>query len=404
MNINRHVAQVMDEVIAWRRHLHQYPELSFQEYETTEFIEARLREMGVQTQRPTPTGVVGVIEGLRPVGERDRSSGAGAAASVVKTIAVRADIDALPIVEENDLPYKSTRDGVMHACGHDGHTAILLGVAKVLMACRDWFAGRVKLLFQPAEELPPGGAKQFIEAGVLAGVSAVVGLHLMSHIPTGKAGTRAGPLMANTDRFRIEIEGRAGHGARPHQAADAAVMAAQVILNLQAIVSRKIDPRQPAVITVGRVEAGTAFNVIPGSAVLLGTARSLSDPVREQLRAEIIDVAQQTCRVLGGTAQVDYEFGYPALVNDARIVDVLRRAAASILGDENVFEHEPTMGGEDFAWYAREVPAAFLFLGAGNAEIGADFPHHSPRFNIDERSLAHGVAILATAALELLRN
>ncbi|REJ36837.1 MAG: amidohydrolase, partial [Bacillota bacterium] len=222
------VQEIAGDVRAWRRHLHSHPELSYQEHETTAFVEARLREFGIETQRPTPTGVVGIIDGAGPG----------------RTVALRADIDALPIQEENDVPYRSTRDGVMHACGHDAHTAMLLGAARVLAQHRSRWRGRIKLLFQPAEELPPGGAVQFIEAGVLDGVDAIAGLHVMSNVPVGKAAIRPGTVMAHADKFTIEIEGKGGHGAAPHQGRDPGGVASQLGLNLQTIVSRRANPGQ----------------------------------------------------------------------------------------------------------------------------------------------------------------
>ncbi|HEX6989047.1 MAG TPA: amidohydrolase [Bacillota bacterium] len=374
------------DVRGWRRHLHQHPELSFQEKETTAFIEARLRQFGIETLRPTPTGVVGVIQGGQPG----------------RTVALRADIDALPIHEENNVPYRSTRDGVMHACGHDAHTAMLLGAARVLAEHRSDLRGCVKLLFQPAEELPPGGAMQFLEAGVLDDVDAIAGLHVMSNIPAGKASIRTGVMMAHSDRFTIEIEGHGGHGASPHQTRDATLMAAQLVVNLQTIVSRRVNPSRPAVVTVGRIEAGSTFNVIAQRAQLLGTTRCFDDDVRELLRREIERVAEHTCAMNGGSCRVDYDYGYPALVNDPGVTETLRGAAGAVLGPANVLEQEPILGGEDFAHYTRKLPGAFLFLGAGNEQIGAAYPHHHPRFEIDESILVSGVKILLKAALDLL--
>ncbi|MFZ5815711.1 MAG: M20 metallopeptidase family protein [Bacillota bacterium] len=373
------------DLTEWRRHLHANPEVSFQEYETTEWIARRMEEWGIPYTRPTPTGLVGMIEGRRPG----------------KTIAVRADIDALPIAEENDFPFASTRPGAMHACGHDGHTAILLGLSRFFSQNRE-FAGRIKLLFQPAEELPPGGAKAFVEAGVLDDVDACIGLHLISEVPTGGASICDGPMMANSDGFSAKIYGRGGHGASPHQTVDAVMVACNAVMNLQTIVSRKVDPTKPAVITVGSIHAGTTFNVIADSAEIKGTVRSFHSEVRQQLHDEIKRTLENTCAIYGATVELAYNWGYPALVNDAGIADVLRAAAQETLGEGNLSVQRPIMGGEDFAYYSQKVPAAFLFLGCRNPEVGANWEHHHPRFTIDEAALPLGMEILGRATLRLL--
>lgn len=373
------------ELTVWRRYLHQHPELSFEEYETTEWIAAKLAEWAVPFTRPTPTGLVGVVEGSRPG----------------RTIAVRADIDALPIREENSFAFASSREGVMHACGHDGHTAILLGLTRFLSQHRD-FPGRIKLLFQPAEEKPPGGAQAFVKAGVLDDVDACIGLHLISDIPTGKGGICAGPMMANSDGFLARIQGRGGHGASPHETVDAVMVACNAVVNLQTVVARKVDPTRPAVISVGAIHAGTTFNVIADSAELKGTVRSFHDDVRRQLHDEIVRTLESTCAMYGATVDVQYQWGYPACVNDPRITEVMREAAREVLGESEVFVQEPQMGGEDFAYYGHKVPAAFLFVGCRNEEIGANWAHHHPRFTVDERALPHGVEILGRAAFKLL--
>jgi len=374
------------ELVEWRRHLHRNPELSFAEFETTKFLAAKLTQWGIPFERPTPTGLVGLVEGTRPG----------------PTIAVRADIDALPIQEENTFEFCSQRPGVMHACGHDGHTAILLGLARHLSQHRD-FAGRVKLLFQPAEEKPPGGAQAFIKAGVLDGVSACIGLHLMSHLPTGTAGIQEGPVMANSDGFAARIQGRGGHGALPHQTIDAVMVACSAVVNLQTIVARKVDPTKAAVISVGSIHAGSTFNVIANAAELKGTVRCFDPAVRQQLRREIQRTLQSTCDLFGASLDLDYTWGYPACVNHPEITAVFREAAAEVLGAQQVQTVEPLMGGEDFAHYGEQVPAAFLFVGCRNPEVGADWPHHHPRFTIDEAALPLGMEILGRAALKLLQ-
>jgi len=373
------------ELTEWRRYLHAHPELSFQEVETTEWIVRFMEAWSIPYTRPTPTGLVGVIEGNCPG----------------KTIAIRADIDALPILEETGLPFASTRPGVMHACGHDGHTTILLGLSRFFSQNRD-FPGRIKLLFQPAEELPPGGAKAFVEAGVLHDVDSCIGLHLISETPTGMATICEGPMMANSDGFTAKIFGRGGHGASPHQTIDAVMVAANAVVNLQSIVSRKVDPTKPAVVTVGSFHAGTTFNIIADTAEIKGTVRSFHADVRQQLHEEIKRTLESTCAMYGATVEITYNWGYPAVLNDGPMTEVLRSAARETLGEANLLPQSPIMGGEDFAYYAQKVPAAFIFVGCRNAAVGADQEHHHPRFTIDEASLPLGMEILGRAALKLL--
>ena len=285
--------EVERRMIEWRRHLHRHPELSFQEFKTTEFIAEILAEWDIVAERPLPTGVVARIQGGLP-GPR---------------IAVRADIDALPITEQNTFEFASQNPGVMHACGHDGHTAMLLGVTDVLRRLQPQIAGEIVLLFQPAEEQLDGGAQGFLAAGALDGVDAVLGLHLWAGLDTGKVSIRSGPIMASTDEFKITIHGQGGHGAYPHQTADALVAAGYLITQLQTIVSRRIDPLEPAVVTVGTIHAGTAFNVITDRAELTGTVRTHSEPVRDRVSAELERVVTQGLSGLGVTAELRYRRG-----------------------------------------------------------------------------------------------
>lgn len=374
------------QLAQWRQYLHAHPELSFEEHETTEWLAARLTEWQVPFTRPTPTGLVGLIEGSRPG----------------PTIAVRADIDALPVLEETGLACASTRPGIMHACGHDGHTAILLGLTQFLARNRD-FPGRVKLLFQPAEEKAPGGAIGFVKAGVLDDVTACIGLHLMADLPAGQAGIMAGPMMANSDAFHARIQGRGGHGASPHQTVDAVMVACNAVVNLQTVVSRKVDPIQPAVVTVGAIHAGTTFNIIPDSAELKGTLRCFDTQVRQQLQEEVKRTLETTCAMYGATCEITWHFGYPALVNHPEMTEVLRTAAVEVLGADHVIAPRPTMGGEDFAYYAEKVPSAFIWVGARNPAVGACWEHHHPKFTIDEAALPVGLEILGRAAAALLK-
>ncbi|MFZ5827585.1 MAG: M20 metallopeptidase family protein [Bacillota bacterium] len=373
------------DLTEWRRYLHANPEISFQEYETTEWLARKMEEWNIAYTRPTPTGLVGVIEGRRPG----------------KTIALRADIDALPIMEANEFEFKSTRPGAMHACGHDGHTAILLGLSRFFSQNRD-FAGRIKLLFQPAEELAPGGAKAFVEAGVLDDVDACIGLHLISDLPTGIATICNGPMMANSDSFTAVLTGRGGHGASPHQTIDAVMVACNAVMNLQTVVARKVDPTKPAVLTVGSIHAGTTFNIIADTAEIKGTVRTFHADVRQQVHDEIKRTLESTCAMYGATVELKYTWGYPAVLNNPEVADVLRAAAGEALGAENVRPQTPIMGGEDFAYYTQKVPGAFMFVGCRNAEAGAVWEHHHPRFTIDEGALSLGMEIMGRAAVKLL--
>ena len=374
--------ELLPELVAFRRHLHQIPELGFKEYKTTAFLEDLMTRWGVPYRRPLETGLIAELKGNRPG----------------PTVALRADIDALPITEETGLPFASQHPGAMHACGHDGHTAILLGVVRRFLDLNGDFPGTVRFLFQPAEE-GPGGAQPLIEQGALESVTSVYGLHLWSTIPVGQAGICAGPMMANTDGFQLRIFGKGGHGAVPQETVDSVVVAAQTILALQSVVSRRIDPLRPAVVTVGTVNAGSAANVIADTADLSGTVRSFHDDVRDDLEASIRQICETTAKAAGARAELNYERGYPALVNHERETARLRQAAADVLGDMQVHTMDPTMGGEDFAYYLEHAPGAFLFLGAGSTEVNAVYPHHHPKFNVHETPLAYGVAILSAAAL-----
>jgi amidohydrolase len=359
------------ELVGWRRYLHAHPELGFQEYETTAYIANLLTEWNVPFERPLETGVIGRIVGAKPG----------------PTIAIRCDIDALPITEENKTDYASTVPGRMHACGHDGHTAIQLGLAKILSGLTDQISGEIRLLFQPAEELVESGARHFIDAGALNGVDRIVGLHLWSGLEVGKMSIRSGPVMASMDAFEIRVSGSGGHGAFPHQTIDALVIAAGLVAELQTVVSRRIDPLEPAVLTVGTFNAGTAFNVISGEAVMTGTTRALSDQVREQLEESLRAITMRHAEGNGAKASVDYHRGSPPLVNSESMVEFVRPAAEAAVGRDEVVLQPPVMGGEDFAYYAKEIPAVFAFIGARNTKLGADQPHHHPKFAIDESSM-----------------
>jgi len=368
-------------LLRWRRHLHAHPELSGEEHETAAYIAAELQALGLQPRRPLPNAVVA-------------ECGAGAG----PLVALRADIDALPITEQTGLAFASRRPGAMHACGHDGHSAILLGVAGLLstrsLPCR------VRLIFQPAEEVPPGGAAPLIEAGVLQGVRAIAGLHLWSPLRSGLAAVVSGPAWAAADRFRAVVRGRASHGASPHTGVDALEAACRAVVGLQSIVSRRVDPLQPAVVTVGSLHAGQAFNIIAGEAVLEGTVRAFDEEVRLLVRRQVHAILEHAAAAAGAQAEVEYVDGYPPLVNHPAATDIVRAAAAAQLGPTAVADGPREMAADDFARYLQRVPGCYFCLGAGGRAGGAA-PHHHPRFDIDEDVLPVGVAILADAALRL---
>jgi amidohydrolase len=388
--------EIGPQVVADRRYLHQHPELAFQEENTARYVAARLAELGIPHQTGiAKTGVVGLIEGS--AGPR----GGG------KTVLLRADMDALPIAEENDVPYRSQTAGVMHACGHDAHTAILLGVARLLHERRGDFAGTVKLLFQPAEEVPPGGAKPMIEAGVLEHprVDAAFGVHLAQDIPAGSIGVCAGPMTAAPDSINIRVRGLGGHAAGPHRCVDPIVVAAQIIVALQTLVSREVNPLRQAVVTIGNLHAGAVRNIIPEEAIMEGTVRTFDEEVRQTLARRIPELARGIAAAMRAEAEATFEFGYPTLVNDHAMTDLVRGVVRDLLGPDKLLEREPSMVGEDMAYFLQRVPGCFFMVGTSNAARGLIHGHHHPRFDIDdEAALPVGVATLATVALRYLNG
>jgi amidohydrolase len=376
---------ITDTIVAWRRHLHANPELSGREEQTAAFVAARLRELGWQPQERI--GETFGLTAILRVGD-------------APAVALRADMDALPITEETGLPYASRTPGVMHACGHDAHTAMLLGAAQLVAERRAALRRSVKLLFQPAEEMPPGGAKAMIEAGVLDDVDRVFGLHIWSEMPLGTIGTRSGVFMSSTDELELVIRGKGGHAAMPQQCVDPVLVAAQVVTALQSIVSRSIAMTDNAVVSITKVHAGTATNVVPESATLEGTLRTLSEETRTLCQRRIREIVANTCRAFGADASITIRGGYPALVNDAACVERAMQIAREIGVTKDALQQLPPQGGgEDFAYYARHRPAAFLFLGARNESKDCRYPHHHPRFNIDEAALPLGAALLAGLAV-----
>jgi amidohydrolase len=388
------IGEILPGVVADRRDFHENPELGYHEVRTAGIVAERLRALGVEDIRTgiAPTGVTGLIRGQQP--------GAG------RTVLLRADMDALPILEENEVDYKSRNPGVMHACGHDAHTAILLGTARLLMDRRDEFAGTVKLLFQPAEELPPGGAKPMIEAGVLEDprVDAAFGLHMDQDNPVGTVEVRPGPMMAAADRFQIVIHGKGGHGAKPHDTIDPIVIGAQIVTALQTLVAREIDPTEEAVVTVGTFMAGKAFNVIPDTAEMGGTVRTFNARNRDRLERRIGELATGIASAMGGTVEYVYTRGYPATVNNPEMTALVREELAKVVGADGLREAPLMMGAEDFSYFLEAVPGAFWFVGSQNPERGLVWGHHHPRFDIDEASMAIGLESMVNVTMRYLND
>lgn len=376
------IRALQPELVAWRRRLHQYPELGFREHRTAAFVHQCLEawqiphEVGI-----AGTGIVATLEG----------QGAG------PVLAIRADMDALPILEENAVPYRSQCEGVMHACGHDGHTAIALGIAHYLVHHRDSFQGTVKIIFQPAEE-GPGGAVPMIEAGVLQNptVDAIIGLHLWNNLPLGTVGVRNGPLMAAVELFECDIQGRGGHGAMPHQTVDAVVVGSQVVNALQTIAARNVDPLESAVVTVGTFQAGQAHNVIADTARLTGTVRYFNPALGDMLPQRIEQVIAGVCQSQGASYHLNYWKLYPPVINDGAIANLVKAVAETVVETPaGVVPDCQTMGGEDMSYFLQAVPGCYFFVGSANANLGLNYPHHHPRFDFDETALAIGVELFA---------
>jgi len=388
--------QAAAKVVAWRRDFHAHPELPNREERTSRVVAEALRAMGVDEIRTgvAHTGVVAIIRGRQPG----------------RTVALRADMDALPIEERTGLPFASQNPGVMHACGHDAHTAMLLGAASVLVEMREHLAGNVKLVFQPAEEGAPageeGGARLMIQEGVLRDpdVSAIFGLHIHPEMATGKIGYRDGVLLASVDRFRIKVVGRQSHGAQPWLGVDPVVASAHIITALQTIAGRHVDARQPVVVSVGVVRAQGAWNVIPGEVTLEGTVRTHDNAVRRKARELFHRAVEGTAAAHGVTAEIVYGDYGPVVWNDPTLGVWARKSLAGVVGVANLVESQPSMGGEDFAHYAAQVPGCYLFLGVGNEAIGAAQPLHTPGMILDEAALPYGVRTLATLAIDYLRS
>jgi len=389
--IKQLAGNIHPQVIGNRRHLHTYPELSFQEYGTAAFIQTRLTEMGIPWEVMADTGVVALVQGE---GSSDQ------------VIALRADIDALPITETNTFPYTSQNPGVMHACGHDAHTASLLGTAYILQSIKSSFGGTVKLIFQPGEEKLPGGASLMIKEGVLENKkpAAVIGQHCMPSIDCGKVALRKGAFMASMDELRVTVKGKGGHGAQPHLNNDPVVITANIIIALQQIVSRYANPAMPTVLSFGRVIANGSVNVIPDEVYMEGTFRAFDDAWRTTAHRQMKDLAEGVAKSFGGSCIFDIVRGYPALINEEKLTGQLATFAEEYLGKENVINADGWMAAEDFAYYSQKADSCFYLLGTGNKAKQTISSLHTPAFNIDEDALAHSTGLMAYMAVKRLGN
>ncbi|MEF2093144.1 M20 family metallopeptidase [Bacillus sp. CFBP9009] len=381
------IEAVKDEVIAWRRYLHKYPELSFQEEKTAQFVYETLQTFGeLEISRPTKTSIMARLIGQQPG----------------KVIALRADMDALPIVEENDFDFVSQNSGVMHACGHDGHTAMLLGTAKILTQLKDQIKGEVRFLFQHAEELPPGGAQEMVRAGVLDGVDMIIGSHLLSTLPLGKISLGYGPVMAGADTFNITVVGKGGHASQPELTVDPIAIGTQVVSNLQHIVSRYRDAQEALVISVTQFHAGSAINVIPSKVSIGGSVRSFNPELREEIPNFIERIVKGITEAHGATYEFDYQFGYAPTINDEEVTRLMDETVCEIFGEESREISKPIMGSEDFSAFQKVVSGSYIGIGARNEEKGIIYPHHHPKFTVDEQALQNGVKLFVHGTLKML--
>ncbi|GED72714.1 peptidase M20 [Brevibacillus reuszeri] len=376
-----------------RREFHRNPELSGQEQRTSQRVIEELKKLSIHEIRPNMAGY-GV---LAVIGQKKDGP----------TVALRADMDALPIFEQSGVPFASQNEGVMHACGHDAHTAMLLGAAKILKSTEQELPGRVLLVFQPAEENSPvGGAKPLIEAGAFLDPKpdAIFGLHVWPSLPAGQVGVREGNFMGASDRFRVRIIGKGGHASMPHETIDAAIVAVQVAQVLQTIVSRNVNPLDAGVITLGKIQAGTGHNVIASEALLEGTVRTFAPKTREMIKERFYSIVQSVVESMGATVEIDYQLGYPVLSNTPEMVDIVREASTAMLGERALPQVEPAMVAEDFAVYLQHFPGAFFWLGCGFEDTSLNAPLHHPRFMLDEGMLTTGSEMLAETALRFLRS
>lgn len=381
--------ELYPEMVELRRDFHMNPELSFQEKRTPEVIANYQRDLGLEVKTNVGgNGVVATIYGGKPG----------------PTVAIRADFDALPIEEQNDVPYKSKNPGVMHACGHDAHTAIALGLSKAFNEYKNELEGNIVFIHQHAEELKPGGAKAMIEDGALDGVDVIFATHMENYFPVGHVVYSKDYILGASDEFDIEINGKGGHAAFPHDTNDPLLIGTQIVNSLHHIVSRRIDPLKRAVVSIGSFQAGSAHNVIPDKAVIKGTVRSFDKDIRSQIADFIKETVDHTCKMYGADYNLDYSFGFPATLNNEGITELLVEASKNVVPEEQIIEIPPNMGGEDFSYFLQKVPGTYFFTGSANKEKGFIYPYHHPNWDIDEESLLYGTKVLASATLDYIQK
>jgi len=390
-NIRRLADFYFDEIVEIRRHLHQYPELSFHEYETARYIEALLNRLGLSSERVTETGLTGTLRKVEPE---------------ARTVALRADIDALPIFEKTGLEYSSKYEGKMHACGHDAHTAMLIGAIKILKSLEDEYSGNVKFIFQPGEEKLPGGALKMIEAGVLENPrpDLIIGQHVYPDLTAGSLGFKPGPYMASTDEIYLTIKGQGGHGALPHQYDDTIYLATEIIQVLQHVICRKSSPRIPTVLSFGKIIANGATNIIPDEVYIEGTFRTMDEKWRNKAHRLIREMADSVVRPTTAKCELSIKRGYPVLVNDTETTEKAIQQSLQMWGKKSIESLNIRMTAEDFSYYTREIPGVFYRLGIRNKFKGINSPLHSSTFNIDENTLKTGMANLAWLAISFLQD
>ena len=375
-------ASYSNNFIDIRHHLHAHPELSYQEFETSKYIQAQLKGYGIPFTVMAGTGVIGLIEGNNPAS---------------RIIALRADIDALPIEESNDVPYRSKNPGIMHACGHDVHTTILLGAAKILNEIKEEWNGTIKLIFQPGEERNPGGASILISEGVLKNPepSAIFGLHVHPALPVGSFSFRGGKVMASADEIYMTVKGKGGHAAAPHLTTDTVLVCSHIVIALQQVISRNSDPFSPSVLTISSIQGGNTTNVIPSEVKMMGTFRALDEKWRFKAHELIRTIATSTAESMGASIDIHIDIGYPAVMNNEKLTEQSMQLAKEMAGDEKVETTEMRMGAEDFGYYSQVIPGCFFRLGVGNKEKGITATVHTPRFDIDERAIQYGMEMMA---------
>ncbi|WP_053362738.1 amidohydrolase [Bacillus sp. FJAT-27251] len=388
--IQQQIEEVYKDVIEWRRYLHQNPELSFEEVQTAQYVYDLLESFGgFELSRPTKTSVLARLKGTRPG----------------KVIALRADMDALPVQEETGLPFASAKKGVMHACGHDAHTSMLLGAAKILKDCKEELSGEIIFIFQHAEELPPGGAKEMVAAGVLDGVDEVVGIHLMSTIPFGTIGVRHGAITSASDVFEITVKGKGGHASTPELTVDPLATGAQIVTGLNHIVSRSVAPLDAAVVSVTKFHGGgTALNVIPDTVEIGGSVRTLDNGVRELIKTRITEIAEGIAKANGAEALVEYMYGYNPVINEKEVTDKVASVIEEHFPERKLDWIDPMLGGEDFSAFSDEKPGCYIMIGSGNSEKGITYPHHHPKFDLDEAAMKDGLKFHVVTALSLTKG